>query len=212
MAVRARLGRRALTLIELTVALAIFALLGTALVVSLRGGIHAWRRIHHAGERAQRLRFALEQLHRDGAHAVLLSGANDTPPVFTDAQMSFVTATYEPGILPRLERVLVRVEPQPDGTVALVRHAAPYPAAPDGAQGRAQILAAPLTACRFTFLYYDEETRAITWQPTWGAVSDVFSPLPRGIRVAMDTAGDPAPHHVYTIGLPLGHPGQPRSR
>ena len=201
--------RAGLTLIELTVALAIFALLATALVVTLRNGIRTWTRVQQVSARQAQLRFACDTLERDAARAVLLNGANDadTPPLFTETAVSFVIAHNALGVatqLPQLERVLVRPEPQADGTTALIRRTAPYPAPPDGPLGRAQLLLPRLTTCRFTFLYYDVQTQEFTWRPLWEQPVHGAWTLPRGLRVEMGMRGESPLHVTDVSGLPLG--------
>lgn len=198
------------TLVELIVALAMFATIGGAVGVTLRNGIRSWEQIHRVSDREQRLRFALRLLERDAAQAILLNGANDQqqPPVFTATSLSFVTVDSPSSPetqMPRLQRVLVRAEAQPDGTQSLVRRAAPYPSSPESSFGRAQVLLTQLQDCRFAYLYRNPTTQQFLWQPTWDPLATPPGALPRGVRLELVGAADQplAVSHVYEIPVGL---------
>ena len=203
-------SRSAFTLIELIVALAVFAIVGAAVGVTLSNGVRAFHRIHHVSERQQRARFALALIERDAAHALLLTGANDraAPPVFNDTTLQFITVRYPQAThLPQLERVLIRAEAQPDGTTALVRRAAPYPAPPDGPLGRMQTLLPQIADCRFAYLYYNPTNKQFMWRPAWDATAQPSAALPRGVRVSIRSTTDPPVELSDAVEIPTGLPG-----
>ena len=202
---------RGFTLIELVVALAVYALLAAALVVTLRNGIRTWERVERVSEQEQRVRFALDVLERDAARALRLTGRNDqeAPPLFTAQAIGFITAQDDGAAqLPRLERVLVRAETLADGTTALVRWSAPYPAPADGPLGHRQVLLAPIEMCRFAYLYADRDAVTLVWQPTWGAAGEESPALPRGIQLTLHAQTDPPLQVTYAYGIPTGALGQ----
>ena len=82
---------RGLTLVELLMAVTIFALLTVGLSAHLRGAAVAWRRTIHETEALQRLRVAVEQLERDLANATLFDGGGQwTPaPVFERERLAW---------------------------------------------------------------------------------------------------------------------------
>ena len=200
--------RNAFTLVELLVALTMFAVLSTALVVALRQGIHTWGRLDRLSEHQAQVRFLLDRLQRDASAAVLLTGANDTPPLLTERTLGLVTVrTSAEGQPPQLEDVLVRAETQSDQTLALVRRVAPYPAPPDGPLGRAQVLLPRLQNCRWAYLYYNPMTRRIVWRSAWDSAHAFPDALPRGIRLTVQLAtGDTTPL-VFVYDIPTGVPG-----
>lgn len=199
--------RAGFTLIELIVALAVFALVGTTVGITLQNGIRAWSRIHRVSEHQQQVRFALALLERDAAHAVLLTGANDAddPPVFNETTLRFVTVQYpHPPRMPRLERVLIRAEAQLDGTTALIRRSAPYPAAPEGALSRARVLLPRITACQFVYLYDNPTTKQFVWRPVWESATPMPKALPRAIRLAIRATADPPLQLQHVVDMPTG--------
>ena len=113
--------RRGLTLVELLMAVAIFAILGVGLSSHLRGATLAWRRAMEETEASQRLRVAMEQLERDLANATLFDGTGSwTPaPVFGSQELHWYTR--RPGLR--------------DGDPASVRYVA-YALGADGALTR----------------------------------------------------------------------------
>ena len=200
--------RHAFTLVELLVALTMFAVLSTALVVTLRQGIHTWDRLDRLSEHQAQVRFVLDRLQRDASAAVLLTGANDTPPLLTEQALGLVTVrTGAEGQPPQLEDVLVRTETQPDQTLALVRRVAPYPAPPDGPLGRAQVLLPHLQDCHWAYLYYNPTTHRIIWRSAWDFAQAFPDALPRGIRLTVQPTTGDTPPLVFVYDIPIGVPG-----
>lgn len=201
--------QRGLTLIELLVALGIMALLSTALVVALRQGVMTWRRLQQVSAGAQALREALTQLDRDAAHAVLLAGANDTPPVLTATALELVTAAYPSEAMPQLTRVWWRVEPQADGTQTLTRLTAPYPALPTHDDGRVSVQLDGLRTCEFAYAAYDRVTQHVIWEPAWTLGTEPDGVLPQLTRVTIAPADQPLSRRVHPVMMPVGRMERP---
>jgi len=179
-----------LTLIELVVAMTMFALLGTALVVTLRNGLRTWDRVQQVSERESQLRWLQRVVGGDLEQVVLLTDTDELLPQFTAQSLTVVTVEYNAtdarsaSASPRLLRTEVAVEAQADDTTAIVRYVAPFPADPRGSFGRKQILIESLSEGTLDYLYRDANTGELIWQPVWRL--DPEKPaLPRAIRLTL---------------------------
>ncbi|GEM_PF-4611444 len=198
--------RTGLTLIELIVALTIFAVLGTALVVTLRNGIAAWQAVEATSRRQQRWQFACDRLQRDVAHAVRLT--NDSiPQSWTATALQVVTAQRDRDDIPRLVRVALEANRQQDGSHALLRRSAPYPASLELPWQQEHTMLTGAASLVFEYLYLDA-SGAPVWQPVWDAEVQGVDAIPRALRLRVTWAQPPLASASCVAGIPTGSVGK----
>jgi general secretion pathway protein J len=165
---------RGFTLIETVVALAITAVILTALATAIPAALAARRTATEHLERAATLRAVLVHLDRELAGALAEGFVVSEPP---DAVLRFVGGP-EPGL-----QLLYRVEQG-----ALVRRTAPRGAAPPAPAGPPTALLDGVRACRFAA--FDGET----WRSTWTTETP-----PPAVRLTLDLADGTTIDRVVTI-------------
>jgi prepilin-type N-terminal cleavage/methylation domain-containing protein len=197
---------RGFTLIELVIALSIFALIASGLVVTLRNGIRTWHRLIAFSESQGQLRFAVQLLARDAAQANLLTGRNDVLPIFGEQELRFVSTYRDPasGML-RLQHVAWHVRTTETGEQELVRVTAPYPALVDSLWGRTQVMITAVEAVTFRYATIDVNTQVLSWLPLAPLVDDGFPlALPRGVRMILQVQGAATDIDTFDVEIPIG--------
>ena len=89
---------RGLTLVELLIAITIFAILGVGLSSHLRGATVAWRRAVEQTETSQQLRVTADQLERDLVNATLFDGGGQWTPEALFGHQQVQCYTKQPGL------------------------------------------------------------------------------------------------------------------
>jgi general secretion pathway protein J len=179
-----QLSQRGFTLIEVLVALALFALVGTILIESLRVGAHAWQHVTRSANQGDEITRAQEFLR--------LRLESIVPPAVTDSHAStvalagesdsleFLSATHDDAAMTRYQ---VRKAPAPSHDIEIRYRRVIEKAAGLEAQ---QWSAEPLVgnAVTLSFQYWDDQVSPGIWVDHWTSATK----LPRLVEVDIQFA------------------------
>jgi prepilin-type N-terminal cleavage/methylation domain-containing protein len=192
--------RGGFTLLEMLLALSLFALLSTGLAAALKTGLDAWHRGRGMEERQQRARAILETLALELRNALPAPGRGLTGE---ESSVSFLTvrrSVDEDGSpLFRVARVTYRLVDGPEGFEKELEKTEDLL---DGRPARTASLSAAPSLVRFLYAYAPEkEGEGLLWQPRWDADA-----LPAGIRVTLSLPDPSEGAYVLekTLDLPAG--------
>jgi type II secretion system protein J len=182
--------RRGLTLVELMMAGTIFAVLMTGMVLHVRGGAVAWRRVTRTVEDLQQVRVVLERLTQDLVNAVVIDPRPEaTPSVhMTREALEFYTLRMDRGRSEgnaTVQFVTYALRPDAEGST-LVRTAQTIPEAKAAPPDRAQEL---LTGVERVAIRYGSvaptEPSSVEWRDEW-ADANTF---PKLVEIVLDRRG-----------------------
>ncbi len=173
-------GENGLTLLELVVAAAIgVSVLIPAAAVGIRG-LTAWQRADGRLQQLFRIERELNMLGEDLRNAV---APTDLPFAGSSKGLFFVTAA-DPS---RLLELRCRLQPQTDGTQALVRESRAFPAEED----KPFLVKTLLPRVRSFSIQYgvrveEEERPTARWSDSWRPPSDQMNSVPMLLQIRMD--------------------------
>ena len=194
-----------LTLVELLMAVTVFATLLVGLSSHVRGSVVAWRRVTSTTERLQRVRVALEWLTADVTNAFVFDPSQVWQPGHRFASDRLSCYTIQPSsaeqALDGHQAVFVSysVEPSESPTV-LTRTVRTVREAADGLPGRSYPLLDQVDAFALRFGVWDQETSRLIWIDQWNDQGQ----LPGVVRVTLTMKASPGVAVEQAMLIPTG--------
>ncbi|MBL7071963.1 MAG: type II secretion system protein [Candidatus Omnitrophica bacterium] len=180
--------KNAFTLIELMIAMSIFAVVAIALYSAFFAGISIWRRSTEGGNIHQQIKFAMDDIARDFRNTVHMTTDEESAFVFSgnSAEVSFIT--LEGAYLEEANislRQLVKVKYEYDSAAGeLIRMKAGKAEGFNIETAEKEVLFAGVDDCGFYYCYdSEEEFEPYSWEDEW---DDEESRIPRGVRFVIN--------------------------
>ncbi len=197
---------RGLTLVELLVALSIFAIVAVALYSTFGTGISTWKKIKQAQDLYQDIRLTLDKMALDLENAVLYS----EKPEFVNFQggkskISFYSTVETSQALPghtELRKIAYSLDES--GHILQRREQALFNSG-QNTEEEAQEIAAAISRLDFFYCYEDEHAEPpYKWQDSW----DFPQELPQGIKIELGL--DTEKNLVFSkyVFIPTGRKGK----
>lgn len=174
------------TVIELLIALSIFAVVAVTLYSTFSAGLSVWKRSGDTSDSYQDIRVVLDDMARDFKDMIYFSKDKESMFVFSGMPKEITLMTLEEGATEKLEpnREVVRVAYSFDDVKGeLTGQEADITLGFDVNEAEKDILLKGLEDFKFEYCYYSgDEDEPYLWEEEW---KDENMQIPRGIRITV---------------------------
>jgi len=205
--------KKAFTLIELLIAVSIFAVVAVALYSTFYAGVSIWRRSSEGGDIHQQIKYALDDVTRELRNAVYITSDEESIYVFSARydEISFVSSegSYTEGdAMPLRELVKIKYEFD-DKEGQLIRMRAGKPLGFDIEKAEKEVVLGGIEGFKLNYCHSSgEKFEPYLWEEEW---EDGESRIPRGVRLIMTVRAGESREPIEltkTIFIPTGILGE----
>lgn len=207
--------KKAFTLIELLIAISIFAVVAVALYSTFFAGISIWRRSSAGGDIYQEVKFTLDDITKDLRNIVYCTKDEESMYAFSGGAQEITFFTLEAPFVregePRKElvKVVYKYDQEKD---ELIRMRAEKSTGFDVEKSEREALLKNMKELKFEYSYFSgDEDEPYLWQEEW---EDDEARIPRGVRLTfrVKTEKEAEPlEFTKTIFVPIGVLGEKKA-